>query len=176
MPTNYANDIKTQGFGIGLDYSLPKNFTVSANLSNNTLNAGGVKLFSSEKNRNILDDGFQIGFNTPKYRYNVSFGNRNLAGSGWSFNVVYRYQQEFEWLASIGSNAINTSVDPSKRPVIPAYGTLDAQISKKLPSMKSILKLGGSNLVGTQYTTGWGNPTVGAMYYLSLTFDELLNK
>ncbi|TAE38681.1 MAG: TonB-dependent receptor [Runella slithyformis] len=176
MPTNYDQDIKSQGFGIGLDYSLPKNFTVSANVSNNTLNAGGVKMLSGEKNKNILEDGFQVGFNTPKYRYNVTFGNRNLGGSGWSFNVVWRHQDEFEWLSSLGSNSINITSDARNRPVIPAYGTLDAQISKKLSGLKSILKIGGSNLTGVQYTTGWGNPTVGSMYYVGLTFDELLNK
>ena len=176
MPNNYDKDIKTQGFGIGLDYSLPKNFTLGANVSNNTLNAGGVKLLSSEKNLNILDDGFQVGFNTPKYRYNVSFGNRNLGGSGWSFNIIWRHQSAFEWQSSLGSNAINTTGDTRNRPIIAAYGTLDAQLSKKLSKMKSILKIGGSNITGVQYTTGWGNPTVGSMYYIGLTFDELLNK
>jgi iron complex outermembrane receptor protein len=176
MTNNYSNDIKTQGFGIGLDYSLPRNFVLGFNLSNNTLNAGGVTMFNDKRNVNILDDGFQVGFNTPKYRYNITFGNRNIAGSGWSFNAVWRHQQAFEWQASLGTNAINTSANPSTRPLIPAYGTLDAQVSKKMSKIKSILKVGASNLLGQQYKTGWGNPTVGSMYYVSLTFDELLNK
>ncbi|MFN4145561.1 MAG: TonB-dependent receptor domain-containing protein [Runella sp.] len=176
MPYNYDKDIKTQGFGIGLDYSLPRNFTAGFNISNNTLNAGGVTMFNDKPNVNILDDGFQVGFNTPKYRYNVSFGNRNIGGSGWSFNAVWRHQQAFDWQASLGTQAINVSTHPTNRPTIPAFSTLDMQVSKKISSIKSILKVGGSNILGTQYTTGWGNPTVGAMYYLSLTFDELLNK
>jgi len=52
---------------------------------------------------------------------------------------------------------------------------LDAQISRKISSIKSIVKLGGTNLTGKLYTTGWANPSVGAMYYVSITFDELLN-
>ncbi|MFN8344464.1 MAG: TonB-dependent receptor [Spirosomataceae bacterium] len=175
MSTNYTGNVKTQGFGIGIDYLLPKNFALGANLSNNTLNAGGVKLFSSEKNVNVLDDGTEVGFNTPKYRYNVSIGNRNLGGSGWGFNVVWRGQQEFCWadllLPVLARNAQNNT-----QIIIPAFSTLDAQISKKIVGLKSILKIGGTNIRGKQYTTGWGNPQVGAMYYVSLTFDELLNK
>ena len=176
MSTNYTKDIKSQGFGIGLDYSLPKNFNLGINMSNNTLNAGGVKMFDSQRNRNTLDDGFQVGFNTPKNRYNISFGNRNIGKSGFGFNITYRTQDSFEWNSSIGSNALNNSTNPDIRPVIPVISTLDAQISKKLSSIKSIIKIGGTNLGGSLYTTGWGNPSVGSMYYVAITFDELLNK
>jgi hypothetical protein len=48
-------------------------------------------------------------------------------------------------------------------------------VSLKVPSIKSIIKLGGSNLLNQQYIQGWGNPTVGALYYLQITFDEFLN-
>jgi iron complex outermembrane recepter protein len=30
--------------------------------------------------------------------------------------------------------------------------------------------------MGNAYYTGYGNPTVGSMFYIGLTFDELLNK
>lgn len=175
MSANYTGNVKTQGFGIGVDYLFPKNFTLGANLSNNTLNAGGVKLFSSEKNVNVLDDGTEVGFNTPKYRYNISFGNRNLGGSGWGFNVVWRGQNEFNW-ADLLLPVLARSPQNNSQIVIPAFSTLDAQISKKIVSLKSILKVGGTNILGKQYSTGWGNPQVGSMYYVSLTFDELLNK
>ncbi|WP_205319138.1 TonB-dependent receptor [Runella rosea] len=175
MSTNYTGDIKTQGFGLGFDYLLPKNYTLGFNLSNNTLDAGGVKMFSSEKNRNVLDDGFQVGYNTPKYRHNVTFGNRNLGNSGWGFNVVWRHQAAFDWLDLL-QPALARQPQNSTQLTIPAFGTLDAQVSKKVSSIKSIFKIGGTNLLGTQYRTGWGNPVVGSMYYVSLTFDELLNK
>ncbi len=175
ISTNYGKDIKTQGFGLGIDYTLPKSFQVGFNVSNNTLNTGGVKLFSTEPNKNTLDDGFQAGFNTPKYRYNVSFGNRNIGRSGWGFNIVWRHQDEFEWQSSIGNPNINISSDSRNRPIIPAYGTLDAQISKKISPIRSILKIGGTNILQKEYTTGWANPTVGSMFYVGLTFDEFLN-
>jgi hypothetical protein len=67
-------------------------------------------------------------------------------------------------------------VNQSQQSLIPAFHTLDAQISKKLSGLKSILKVGGSNILGAAYTTGWANPTVGSIYYVSITFDELFNK
>ncbi|GAB4015363.1 hypothetical protein GCM10028773_05110 [Spirosoma koreense] len=172
---NYTSPIKTQGFGIGVDYSLPGNFQVGGNVSNNTLNTGGVGLFSGEMNKNTLEDGFQVKYNTPKYRYNISLGNRNIRGSGFGFNIVYRYQDAFEWQSSLGNPNINISSDINNRPIIPAFGTLDAQVNKRISSIHSIIKIGGNNILQKEYTTGWGNPTVGSMYYVSLTFDQLMN-
>lgn len=175
MQSNYDQDIKTHGFGLGLDYALPSNFALGGNVSNNTLRAGGVKMFSTEMNKAVLDDGSDIGFNTPKFRYSVTFGNRNIARTGWAFNMVWRTQNRFVWNSSFVPNAVKFAQHTDKQAVIPSITTLDAQVSKKLSGMKSIMKVGGTNILNKQYITGWGNPTVGAMYYVSLTFDELLN-
>ncbi len=175
MQSNYDKDIKTHGFGLGLDYALPASFTVGANVSNNTLRSGGVGLFSTEMNKVVLEDGVDIGFNTPKYRYSLSFGNRNIARTGWAFNLVWRRQDAFIWNSAFVPNAVKFTTDRDKQSIIPAIGTLDAQVSRKISGIKSILKVGGTNILNKQYTTGWGNPTVGSMYYVSLMFDQLLN-
>jgi iron complex outermembrane receptor protein len=175
MQSNYEHDIKTHGFGIGLDYALPASFTLGGNLSNNTLRAGGVKMFSSEMNKAVLDDGSDIGFNTPKFRYSLNLGNRNIARTGWAFSLIWRHQDKFIWNSSFVPNAVKFATDITKQALIPAIGTLDAQVSKKLSGVKSIVKIGGTNILNKQYVTGWGNPTVGSMYYVSLTFDQLLN-
>lgn len=175
MHGNYDKPIKTHGFGIGVDYALPANFMLGGNISNNTLRSGGVKMFSSQMNPAVLEDGSDIGYNTPKFRYVLNFGNRNIARSGWSFNIVWRKQDAFIWNSSIVPNAVKFTPHANKQSIIPAIATLDAQISKKLTGIKSILKVGGTNILNKQYITGWANPTVGAMYYVSLTFDQLLN-
>jgi len=175
MQSNYDKSIKAHGFGLGLDYAFSHNFTLGGNITNNTLKAGGVKMFSSQKNVAVLDDGSDIGFNTPKFRYIVNFGNRNIARTGWSFNLIWRGQDAFIWNSSFVPNAVKFATDEKRQSIIPAISTLDAQVSRKLSSIKSILKVGGTNILNKQYTTGWGNPTVGSMYYVSLTFDQLLN-
>ncbi|WP_338872893.1 TonB-dependent receptor [Spirosoma sp. SC4-14] len=159
-PVNSTTQLKNAGWAIGLDYVLPGNYMVGANVSSNYL-----------IDQNQIPDGFVTFFNTPKYRYNISFGNRNLAGSGFGFNVVWRHQDSFLWESSFA----NTLATAQKQTIIPAYGTLDAQISKKVTSIKSILKVGGTNLTNKLYTQSWGNPSIGSMYYISLTFDQLLN-
>lgn len=172
--TNYNKAIGYQGFGVGLDYLLTSRLVLSANVSNTTLPVTGVNLWNKAPNRNVLDDGFQVGFNTPKYRYNVSVARRISAQSRWGFNVTYRYQTRFYWNDLILPAQARTLTN-SQQIVIPAYGTLDAQVSLKVKALKSILKIGANNLLNQAYTTAWANPQIGGMYYAGLSFDELLH-
>lgn len=158
--SNVDNQVKTSGWGLSLDYRLASNWTLGGNISYNTVNDNGGL------------SNYQLAYNTPAYRTNITLGNRNIGGSGWGFSTVWRYQDEYVWQSSF----VNQLVNQTQQSVIPSFSTLDAQISKKLSSIKSIVKVGASNLLGTAYTTGWGNPTVGSIYYVSITFDELLNK
>ena len=160
FPSNVQNEVVTNGWGLSLDYQLGSNWALGTNVSYNAIKDNG----------GLVD--YQLAFNTPNYRTNVNFGNRNIGGSGWGFSTVWRYQEQFIWQSGI----VNQVVNQTQQSLIPAFHTLDAQVSKKLSAMKTILKVGGSNLLGAAYTTGWANPTVGSIYYVSLTFDQLLNK
>jgi outer membrane receptor protein involved in Fe transport len=159
FPSNVENEVVTNGWGLGVDYDLGKRWTLASNVSYNAVKDNG----------GLAD--YQLGFNTPNYRTNVSIGNRNLGNSGWGFNATWRYQEKFVWQSSF----VNQVVNQQQLSVIPAFSTLDMQVSKKVSQIKSIIKVGGTNLGGKLYTTGWGNPFVGSIYYVSITFDELLN-
>jgi iron complex outermembrane receptor protein len=163
MPVNAAQTVKNSGWGIGLDYVLGRGYTFNGNLTQNILNN------NAELQRK--DPSFITFFNSPKYRFNAGFSNRDIQRSGWGFGVTFRHQTSMVWQASVASVAANVQ----RKTVIPAYSTLDAQISRKVSSIKSIIKIGGTNLTGKLYTTGWANPSVGATYYVSITFDQLLN-
>ncbi|MDP4151503.1 MAG: TonB-dependent receptor [Bacteroidota bacterium] len=52
-----------------------------------------------------------------------------------------------------------------------AYGTVDAQISYKLPSIRTMIKLGGTNLTNHYYITEYGNPGIGGLYYVSIGYN-----
>jgi len=160
MPVNRSETIKSWGWAASLDYKLPKGYTVGGNVSFNTLT----------NLDELAETGFQPSFNTPEYRYVVNFANREVIDN-LGFAVAYRWQGEFAWQSSF----VNPAVSTQQLSVIPAYGTFDAQVSYKIKSIKSILKVGGSNLFSKGYTQAWGNPTVGTMYYVSITFDEFLN-
>jgi hypothetical protein len=97
-------------------------------------------------------------FNTPKWRYNLGFANNNL-GKGLGFNIQWRWQDEVYWEGTFGTGAI------------PAFGTIDAQISYHLKASKSMFKLGASNLGNQYYTSAFGNPRVGGIYYVSYGYN-----
>ena len=77
--------------------------------------------------------------------------------------VAYRWQDEFLWESTFGQG------------IVPSVGVFDAQVSYKLKGMKSVIKLGGSDLFNTRYVLNYGGPTLGAIYYISVTFDQLMN-
>lgn len=155
VPVNYEKDIKSWGWALGLDYRLPANFTVGGNVSYN-------KLLDEESL-----GGFQAMYNTPRYRYNINFGNRNIAQSNFGFNISWRWQEAFVWSSSF----VGPLVRVNNLGNIPAYGALDAQISKLFPKPKLTIKIGGANLTGKKYTQSWGNPTVGTQAYVSLGYN-----
>lgn len=160
MPINRTETIKSWGWALGLDYKLPKNYTIGGNVSYNTLS----------NLAELSETGFQPSFNTPEYRYVLNFANREVV-KNLGFALAYRWQGEFAWQSSFVAPAVSSQ----QLSVMPAFGTFDAQVSYKLKSLKSILKVGGSNLFNDGYRQAWGNPTVGTMYFVSLTFDEFLN-
>jgi len=149
---NADGTVHSHGMALGAEYTLPRGYNIGGNMSYN-------ELISQQ---DLLDQGFRASFNTPKYRYNVSFSNRRVTPS-LGFNITYRWQDAFQWESTFGEG------------VIPAFGTMDAQVSYRLPAYNSILKIGGSNIFNNRYETSIGNPTMGAIYYVSLTFDQLLN-
>ena len=149
---NSNEQIDVQGFAVGAEYALPKGYSVGGNFSYN-------KLLDEDK---LIEQGLQVQFNTPETRFNLTFSNRKVTDK-LGFNLMYRWQEAFRWQSAIGTG------------VIPAFGTLDAQVSYKVPNLKSIIKLGGSNVLNERYTTSFANPRVGALYYISITFDEFLN-
>ncbi len=147
--TNADEEISAYGFAGEVSYALPKNYNIGFNYNYNKLNTQDAS------------DDFVFGFNTPEHKYNLKFGNRKLTDK-IGFNIVYRWQSEFLWESSFGDG------------VVPAFGTADAQVSYKLPS-KMMLKVGGSNLFNNYYIQSFGAPQIGAIYYVSVTFDQLMN-
>jgi outer membrane receptor protein involved in Fe transport len=58
---------------------------------------------------------------------------------------------------------------------VPAYQTIDAQVTYRAPTIKSTFKLGGSNILNTRYYQYAAGPTIGGLYYLAVTVDGLFS-
>ena len=149
---NADGTVNAQGFALGAEYALAQGFVLGGNVAYNEL----------IDQQDLIDQGFRASYNTPLWRYNLKVANRKVTDN-FGFSINWRWQDAFLWESSFGTG------------IIPAYQTLDAQVSYKLPSLKSVVKLGGSNILNERYTTSFGNPRMGAIYYLSITFDEFLN-
>ncbi len=148
--TSTDDKVTSWGWALSFNLGLPKAFYIGGNIANN-------QLLTS-----IDDPGRETRYNTPAYRYNISFGNRRLI-KNLGFNINFRWQDAYLWQSNFGTAEI------------PAYSTLDGQISYKLHKLHSVLKIGGSNLLNQYYTTSFGSASIGGLYYVSWTFDQLLN-
>jgi len=149
--TNAKNKYNNYGSSLGITYNFYKKFTVGGNVNYNNIKA------------NKTSDVFVTGFNTPKFATNLSFGNREVV-KNVGFNVVWRWQESFLWESPLANG------------IIPAYSTVDAQVTYRLPVIKSSFKFGGTNIFNHRYTQYAAGPTIGGLYYVAITVDGLLNK
>lgn len=142
---NSPTPVKAIGWGISLNYRLGKGYEVGANLSSDKLNDVDPELITF--------------FNTPKLRYNITFANDRIGRTNWGFNILYRWQDDVLWQGTFGTGDI------------PSFGTLDAMVSYRVPGIKSMLKLGATNLLNKYYNSAFGNPSVGGMYYVAFAYN-----
>lgn len=147
---NSPATVSSFGIGLGVTYNLPSNFQLLFNYNYAT--------FDEDTDQ---DPEFRAGFNTPENKFNIGLANRKVA-KNVGFNVNFRWQEGFVWQSDFGEWEV------------PEYGVIDAQVNYKVSSIKTIVKIGGTNLFGGDYRTNFGGPFVGQQYYISLTFDEFL--
>jgi outer membrane receptor protein involved in Fe transport len=151
--TNAQDRVTSQGATLGLTYALPKGYSLGGN---------GTWATFDLRNANPNDIP---AFNTPRYKSNVTFGNRNVFRN-LGFNLAWHWQDAYDWFGSFNE------LRPGR---IPAYHMLDAQVSYQVKSLKSVIKLGANNLTNQRIVQVYGSPAVGDLYYVSITFDELLH-
>ncbi len=174
---NNFNEIFVNGWGLGGEYVLGGGYSVSGNFAHQV---GSITLRDAQgivrKNRAGEDvvkrkmsdpDVAQLGRNffiSPENRYNISLGNPRINGGNLGFNATYRWTDKM-WVEQ-GTTAGDI--------FLPSWSSFDAQVSYKLTAAKTIVKLGGSNLLNQYYSQGYGLARIGGLYYISLTFDELM--
>lgn len=144
MWTNSKTTAFNYGGGLGIRYNMPANFRIGSNLTYASLQ------------KTTSNDGLEDGFNTPEWIINLLFGNENLYKE-FGFNITCRWQSNYYWQSFL----VNGNV--------PAYTTVDAQISKTLKEVS--IKIGGSNIFNKYYQSFLGGPSIGGFYYCALTWN-----
>ena len=147
--TNSNVDVNSYGASIGLSTKVFNGFDL-----------GGSYTFTKQDFDQAANPDFQTNFNTPEHKFKASFGNTNLF-ENFGFNVAYRFSDDYFWEATFGNG------------IVPEFHTIDAQINYRVPSLKSIIKVGATNLTGNEYFTAFGTGFIGSMYYASLTINNL---
>ena len=146
IPINSPDKVKTYGFGASVDYRLPKNFSVGANISSDNLTN--------------VPENFVAYFNAPKFKGNATLSNSGFGPSNrLSFQLSYRWQQGYFYEGDFATGNL------------PAVHNLDAQISCKLPKTRSMVRLGANNLLNSYYYNGIGNAQIGGLYYVSFGYN-----
>ncbi len=144
--TNARNTYFSYGGALRLSYNFYKTYSISGNINFNDLQS------------QTQNDIFITGFNTPKWSTNIQFGNRELF-KNFGFNIIWKWQENYKWESPLATGNV------------PSFNTFDAQVSYKFPKINSSIKIGGTNVLNTRYYQYAAGPTLGALYYFSLTYD-----
>jgi len=146
--TNSKADISSYGASMGLNAKIVKKLDVGLSYT--------LAKFDFDQES---DPDFAAGFNTPEHKVKFSLGSQNIIGH-LGFNINIRWSDEYLWQSTI-ANA-----------VIPQRTVGDAQINYAVPKMKSLFKLGGSNLGGKEYQSAPGSPYIGSQFFVSWVFNQ----
>ncbi|AYN69474.1 TonB-dependent receptor [Euzebyella marina] len=147
--TNSDVDISSYGASIGLTASLFGGYDLS-----------GSYTYAKQDFDQEANPDFMSNFNTPEHKFKASLGNTDVF-KNFGFNLAYRFSDDYFWEATFGNG------------VVPEFHVLDAQISYKVPKIKSSFKAGATNLLGDEYFTAFGTGFIGSMYYVSWTINNL---
>ena len=148
ISTNSTTNVSTKGWGASLDYLLPNRFVFTASLYTDEIGP--------------LPAGFISYFNTPTWRANFGFSHPGLLLKnrlGFSANLHYQDEMVYEGTFVTGQ--------------IPSVNTLDAVLTYRVPKYKSLIKVGGTNIMNKYYNTSFGSPKIGGLYYVSFAYNIL---
>jgi iron complex outermembrane recepter protein len=146
---NESEKVTSTGMGLGITYNFLKGYSVFGNYN-----------WASFDVEEEPGSSFRAGFNTPENKFSIGLAKSPQRGGNLGFSVNYRYQDAFLWQSDFGDWTV------------PEFGVFDAQVTYKLTNLSSLLKVGGTNLLGGDYRTNFGGPFVGQTYYIAITFDQ----
>ncbi len=146
--TNSTADVESFGATIGVSTKIFDNFDLEANYT-----------FAEQYFDQASAPDFRTSFNTPKHKVKASFGNTELF-ENFGFKVSYRWSDSFFWQSTFADGDV------------PSFSVLDAQVNYRIPSLKSIIKAGATNIIGDEYFTAFGTGNIGSQFYISLTVNN----
>lgn len=151
MAVNSRVPATAYGVSFALNYYFAKNLILLGNYNFNQM----------VQNSDFLKQDFIAAFNTPKNKFNIGI-------NGIKIKKYFGFSSNLRWIDQIEFKEYN------KEGIVGSYYNLDLMISYTMPKQKTMFKIGGSNVTNQRYTQSLGAPTIGAMFYFSILFDELI--
>ncbi len=149
---NSTVPVNTYGSTVSLNYYYSKKITLFGNYTYNIL----------QETKAYTDQDYLVRFNTPKNKFNIGFNGIKL----WKkvgLSAIYRWAQSYYY------------EEYTKKGTVPSYYTLDVSVTYHLDKKyNTMLKFGGSNITNVRYMQSIGGPTIGALFYFSVLYDDLL--
>jgi outer membrane receptor protein involved in Fe transport len=73
--------------------------------------------------------------------------------------VTVRWQDAFLWDGELANGPVD------------AFTTVDAQVNYRIPKIKTMIKLAGTNILNKYYKNAYANPEIGGLYYVSFAYN-----
>lgn len=146
---NSPEPVPSWGVAASIQYAVGKGITPYVNYT-----------YSDLDDSNLKNNEYAIlsGFNTPRHKVNIGIsGHRVWKGLG--FNANFKWVSSFDWQSSFADG------------VVPSFHTLDLQLSYEIEKAYSTVRVGGSNIYNNWHIEAVGSPNIGALYYVTWTFD-----
>lgn len=109
------------------------------------------------------DDPLVPGFNTPPFKFNVKVGHRRVSRN-FGAEFTWRSRTGFDWRSPFADGRVD------------GFSTFDIQLTFKVPSANSLIRIGGNNVTNNNQFNSYGGPEISAFYYLSFTFDPFQSR
>jgi len=134
IATNSDVDVSSYGVLASIDGKIFRKFDLGLSYT-----------YSKEQLGDDVPDSFLSNFNTPEHRVKFLFGSKNLF-KNFGFNTSAKWASAFTWSDAFGLS-----------PEIPSFTVVDAQMNYRIKSLKTLIKVGATNITGEEYYTGLGN-------------------
>ena len=138
LAVNAKGIVNTQGFSIGMNYFLPKSYTLNFNYSWNIL-------INNDDRDPIIP-----AYNTPEHKFNIGLSGK--VSDLFNFQINYKWIEGFLFEGS-----------PQFTGFVNSYGLLDLQMNKSIDITNEIpltIKLGSSNILNNQVYQAYGGPRI----------------
>ena len=146
MWTNSQTVVYNYGFSAGVTYRFGSGYIANANAS------------FAKLQRSASEDGLEDGFNTPQWIVNATLSNEHVFGR-LGAGLAFKWQDAYYWQSFLVNG--NT----------PAYSSVDAQASYEVVRSRMKIKAGATNLLNHYYRSFLGGPSIGGLYYTTVTYD-----